>query len=272
LAIITLTTDFGFHDHFVGTLKGVILGIAPNAQIVDICHEVEAFDILGGALTIAQAYKYFPRGTVHLVVVDPGVGSQRRPIVASTGMHHFVGPDNGVLSAISDAFESVRHVTASEHFLKPVSQTFHARDIFAPVAAHLAAGVDVVALGPEISDYVRLNIPRPVREEGGTLRGVVLKVDHFGNLITNIAPQDAPGLFQASPSTFKIVLEGREIAKLCASYSDGGPGEVFAIAGSMGYLELSVKQGSAAEILGVAKGAEFTLTLPAKPPRRIIRV
>jgi S-adenosylmethionine hydrolase len=270
--VITLTTDFGLHDHFVGTLKGVILGIAPDAAIVDICHAVPSFDILDGALTIAAAYKYFPNGTVHIVVVDPGVGSLRRPIVGSTGAHRFVAPDNGVLSAVYDAEPAVqvRHITAESYFLQPVSRTFHARDIFAPVAAHLAAGVDGDAVGPEITDFVRLDTARPTASGENTWRGTVLKVDRFGNLITNIAAQNIPRLFQASPPAFKLVIANREIDHLRFSYSEAAPGEAFAIVGSMGYLEIAVNQASAGEILGVGKGAEFTLSL--KPPRKIIRL
>jgi S-adenosylmethionine hydrolase len=270
--IITLTTDFGLNDHFVGTLRGVILGIAPDAEIVDICHAVPAFDILDGALAIAAAYKYFPAGTVHIVVVDPGVGGARRPIVARVGAHQFVAPDNGVLSAIYRAEPDirVRHVTAESYFLQPVSRTFHARDIFAPVAAHLAAGVEAAALGPEIADYVRLDLPCPTPSGENSWHGVVLKEDRFGNLITNIAARDIPRLFQVSPPAFKIAFGNREINVMRSSYSEAALGEVFAIIGSMGYLEIAANQASATAILEVSKGAEFTLSL--KAPRKIIRV
>jgi S-adenosyl-L-methionine hydrolase (adenosine-forming) len=269
VAIITLTTDFGMQDHFVAALKGVILGITPSATIVDVSHAITAFDILDGALTIASSYKYFPDGSVHVVVVDPGVGSARRPLVARIGTHHFVGPDNGVLSAVGAG--EVRHLTSKDYFLPSVSKTFHARDIFAPVAAHLAKGVEMAALGPEISDYVRLEIPR-ARLDENVWRGVVLKVDRFGNLITNIGPQHVPALFHSHGAAFQMVLGGREINKIFSSYSSGTAGEVFAIAGSMGYLEIAANQGSAAKILNVSKGAEFTLALPEKPPRKVIRV
>jgi S-adenosylmethionine hydrolase len=148
--VITLTTDFGLQDHFVGTLRGVILGLVPDAQLVDISHSIQAFDLLDGTLTIAQAYKYFPAGTVHLVVVDPGVGTARRPLVASSERHRFVAPDNGVLSSVFAQEERMRvhQVTSDHYFLQPVSRTFHARDIFAPVAAYLARGVDSAQFGP----------------------------------------------------------------------------------------------------------------------------
>jgi S-adenosylmethionine hydrolase len=261
--IITLTTDFGLQDHFVGTLKGVILDIAPDAVIVDICHSIQPFDILDGTLTIAQAYKYFPSRTVHVVVVDPGVGGARRPIVASTESHHFVAPDNGVLSSVygEETGIQVRHITAERYFAQPLSNTFHARDIFTPVAAYLAKGIEASKLGPGISDYVRFNLPKPTPLGENNWSGVVLKVDRFGNLITNLSPQDIPQLFQTNPVSFKIFIAGREIAQKKASYSEGAPGDLFAIAGSMGYLEIAANQTSAAQILGVGKSSEFTLAL-----------
>ena len=197
--IITLTTDFGTNDHFVGVMKGVILDIVPEAEIVDICHAVQAFDVLDGALTISQAYSYFPTRTVHVVVVDPGVGTARRPILASSDKYHFVAPDNGVLSLVYAREERmhVRHITSEHYFLQPVSNTFHARDIFAPVAAYLAKEVDTLKFGEEVEEYVRFSAPKPKAVDANRLRGVVLKVDRFGNLITNITPQDAPMLFGA---------------------------------------------------------------------------
>src|SRR5215470_17743371 len=196
--IITLTTDFGTNDHFIGTMKGVILSIEPDAQIIDICHSVQAFDVLDGALTISQAYSYFPTGTIHMVIVDPGVGTARRPLVVSTEKHLFVAPDNGVLSLVYDREErlSVRHITADHYFLPSVSNTFHARDVFAPIAAYLAKLVDPERFGDEITDYTRFAAPRPKPVDAQTLKGVVLKVDRFGNLITSITPQDAPKLFE----------------------------------------------------------------------------
>src|SRR6266513_2460018 len=214
--IVTLTTDFGLNDHFVGTMKGVILKIVPNAEIVDICHSVQAFDILDGALALAQAYFYFPPRTVHLVIVDPGVGSARRPIVASSEEYNFVAPDNGVLSLMYAREErlSVRHITSDHYFLQPLSNTFHGRDIFAPVAAYLAKGVVDEKFGEEITDFVRFNAPKPKAVDANTLRGVVLKVDRFGNLVTNITPADAPLLFQPQPPHFKIVIGKREITEM----------------------------------------------------------
>ena len=263
LPIITLTTDFGVSDHFVGTIKGVILDLIPEVNIVDITHSVQAFDILDGALAISEAYSYFPTGTVHMVVVDPGVGSQRRPILATTERHHFVAPDNGVLSLVYGREERVhvRHITAEHYFLQPVSNTFHGRDIFSPIAAYVAKGVDFVKFGEEINDYVRFAAPRPKAVDERTLRGVVLKVDRFGNLITNFRPEDLPQLFQANPPSFKITAGKREITTLHAAYAEGAPGEVFAIIGSMGYVELSTNRGAAAQAVGSGKGTEVLITM-----------
>ena len=261
--IVTLTTDFGLNDHFVGTIKGVILDIVPDVEIVDICHSVQAFDVLDAALTIAQAYSYFPAGTVHLVVVDPGVGTARRPVIVTSERHHFVAPDNGVLSLIYAREERlhVRHVTAEHYYLQPVSNTFHGRDIFAPVTAYLAKGVDPAKFGDEITDFVRFNAPKPKPVDGKTLRGVVLKVDRFGNLVTNFTPQEVPALFQADPPPFKILIGQREITEIHTNYAQGAPGSVFGILGSMGYLEIVANRGSAAQILGLGKGSEVSLVM-----------
>jgi S-adenosylmethionine hydrolase len=261
--IITLTTDFGSNDHFVGAMKGVILDIVPDAQIVDICHAVQAFDVLDGALTISQAYSYFPNRTVHVVVVDPGVGTARRPIVASCDKYHFVAPDNGVLSLVyaREPRVHVRHITSEHYFLQPVSNTFHARDIFSPVAAYLAKEVDSLKFGEEIEDYVRFSAPKPKAVDGNRLRGVVLKVDRFGNLITNITPQDAPMIFGADPKAFKIVVGSREITELHNAYAEAAPGEVFGILGSMGFLEIAANRGAAAQLTGAGKGSDVSIIL-----------
>jgi len=261
--IITLTTDFGTNDHFVGTMKGVILSIEPDAHIVDICHSVQAFDVLDGALTISQAYSYFPTGTVHMVVVDPGVGTARRPLVVSSERHHFVAPDNGVLSLVFQREQrlNARHVTGEHYFLQPVSNTFHARDIFSPVAAYLAKGVDPAKFGEEVTDFVRFSAPKPKPVNENTLRGVVLKVDRFGNLITNITPQDAPMLFGENPGAFKIMVGTREIREIKEAYALGAPGEVFGILGSMGFLEIAANRGAAAQLLGVGKGTDVNIVL-----------
>jgi S-adenosyl-L-methionine hydrolase (adenosine-forming) len=261
--IITLTTDFGLNDHFVGAMKGVILDIVPEAEIVDISHAVQAFDVLDGALAISQAYSYFPNGTIHVVVVDPGVGTERRPILATSDGYFFVAPDNGVLSMVYAREERihVRHITSEHYFRQPVSSTFHARDVFAPVAAYLAKQVDSHKFGDEVEDYVRFAAPRPKPVAENRLRAVVLKVDRFGNLITNVTPQDVPALFAETPAAFKIVVGSREITTIRSAYAEGAPGEVFGILGSMGYLEIAANRAAAAQITGAAKGSEVSILL-----------
>ena len=259
--IITLTTDFGTNDHFVGAVKGVILDIVPEAAIVDITHAIQAYDVLDGAIAISQTYSYFPTGTVHMVVVDPGVGTTRRPIIASSDGYHFVAPDNGVLSMVYAKEERihVRHVTSDHYFHQPVSSTFHGRDVFAPVAAYLAKLVDSHKFGDEIEDYVKFAAPRPKPTGENRLRAVVLKVDRFGNLITNLTPQDAPNLFGANPASFKIVVGNKEITEIRNTYAEGSPGEVFGILGSMGYLEIVANRAAAAQLTGAGKGAEVSI-------------
>ena len=259
--IVTLTTDFGTSDHFVGAVKGVILDIVPEAAIVDITHAIQAFDVLDGAIAISQTYSYFPTGTVHMVVVDPGVGTTRRPIIASSDGYHFVAPDNGVLSMIYAKEDRihVRHVTSEHYFRQPVSNTFHGRDVFAPVAAYLAKLVDSHKFGDEIEDYVKFAAPKPKPAGDNRLRAVVLKVDRFGNLITNLTPQDAPNLFGADPAPFKIVVGSKEITDIRTNYAEGAPGEVFGILGSMGYLEIVANRAPAAQVTGAGKGSEVSI-------------
>jgi S-adenosyl-L-methionine hydrolase (adenosine-forming) len=261
--IITLTTDFGLNDHFVGTMKGVIHGINADAQIVDICNSVQSFDILEGALTIEQAYRYFPVDTINMVIIDPGVGSARRPILVTTEKHRFVAPDNGVLSLVYDREEriSVRHITSDHYFLQPTSKTFHGRDIFAPVAAWLSKGVDAAKFGDEITDFARFTMPRPKKISETEIKSVVMKVDKFGNLVTNISPEDVPQLFGENPPPFKLSVGKGEVTSLLGTYAEGTAGQPFAILGSMGYLEISANRAFAAQLLGANKGAEVTLTL-----------
>ena len=254
--VVTFTTDFGLSDPFVGILHGVVLNIEPNTRIVDVCHSIASYDILDGAWTIAQAYRFFPARTVHVVIVDPGVGGTRRPIIVETEDNIFVAPDNGVLSLI-EARESkfvVRHVTAERYFLQPVSQTFHGRDIFAPVAGWLSKGVSPSEFGPEISDYVRAPFPQLESIGENSLRGVVVKADKFGNLITNIGEADLLAI-SAKGNPISILIAGQTLTRICRSYAEGGEDEVFAIIGSSGYLELAAKQASAAEKLAAGAGS-----------------
>lgn len=255
--IVTLTTDFGLADHFVGTMKGVILGICPQAQIVDLSHDIAPFAIAEGAYLVAQAYGYFPENTVHVVVVDPGVGSARRALVVEAAGQFFVAPDNGVLSMIyAREKHRVRAIANSRYFRKPVSQTFHGRDIFAPIAAHLAAGVSAAKIGKPIRDHIQLDFGKPVRVAERTWAGRILKVDRFGNLITNFHTNEFPNLTNGGLS---LVLGSHRVILVARNYAERAPGELFVIAGSSGYLEVSVNQDSAARITGCAAGAPVEL-------------
>ena len=258
--IITLTTDFGIADHFAGTMKGVILGICPDAHIVDISHQVTPFEIAEAGFVIAQAYRYFPKRTVHLVIVDPGVGTSRRPILLEAAGQYFVAPDNGVLTLIylEEEKRKVRVITNEKYFLDSVSRTFHGRDIFSPVAAHLAAGVKPSRFGKAAEDYMRLSFEKPMRTARRGWTGAVLKVDRFGNLITNFPARDFP---QLEKQPFELQVGLQMVRRLAQNYAECGVGEVFAIAGSSGYLEVSSSQASAAKILGCGVGAPVELRL-----------
>jgi S-adenosylmethionine hydrolase len=257
--VITLTTDFGLSDHFVGTMKGVILSICREAEIVDISHQVGAFEVTEGAFVLTQAYRYFPRGTVHVVVIDPGVGTSRRPILMEAAGQHFVAPDNGVLSMIcAREKHKVRAITAEKYFLKPVSRTFHGRDIFAPVAAHIASGIPATRMGKPVDDYLRLNFEKPVRTARRGWTGAILKIDHFGNLITNFPAHEFPDL-QERPFEMSVGLQ--TVSQFAQNYAERGPGELFLIIGSSGYMEVSACQASAAKLLGCGVGAPVDLRI-----------
>lgn len=261
--VVTLITDFGDADHFVGVMKGIILGINPDVEIVDVCHQVNSYDIFDAAFTLAQSYRFFPSDTIHLVVVDPGVGTTRRPLLARTIEQKFVAPDNGVLSLVYEREESieVRHITSDHYFLNPLSHTFHARDVFAPVVGWLSRGLEVDKFGEPITDYVKFPSPKPKQVSDRLVTGKVLRVDKFGNVITNLMPDDLPQLFSESPPPFKIIINQQEITKLNLSYSLGKPSEIFAIVGSSGYLEICTTRGSAAKALNASRGAEVGVVL-----------
>ena len=261
--IVTFTTDFGLNDPFVGVMHGVVLNIHPDTAIVDLCHAVASYDVMDGAWTIAQSYRFFPPRTVHVVIVDPGVGSTRRPIIVETENHVFVAPDNGVLSMVEarETKFTVRHVTADRYFLQPVSQTFHGRDVFAPIAGWLSKGMAPPEFGPEITDYVRLPLAQVERIGDDSLRGQVLMVDKFGNLITNIGEVDAPALFASEIPPVNILIAGQTITRLCRSYAEAGDDEIFAIVGSSGYLEIATREASAAEKLAAGVGTPVGVIL-----------
>jgi S-adenosylmethionine hydrolase len=257
-AIVTLTTDFGLSDHFSGVMKGVILGICPGARIVDITHQASAFEITEAAFTIAEAYRWFPKKTVHLVVIDPGVGTSRRPIIAEAAGQVFVAPDNGVLSMIyAREKHKVRAITSEKHFLKPVSRTFHGRDVFAPTAARLAAGTPPARFGKLVHDYCRLRFADPIRTGKRIWQGTILKIDHFGNLITNLRIADFPDLARRP---FRLLCGQVALTHLSETFADGAPGEPVLIVGSSGYLEIVANRASAAQLLGCVTGAPVDLT------------
>jgi len=251
--VISLLTDFGALDHYAGAMKGVILGICPDAQLVDISHEVPVYAIMEAAFTLTQAWTCFPEGTVHLAVVDPGVGSARRPILVEGGGHYFVAPDNGLLTMIYDAVpvHQTREITAERYYRNPVSRTFHGRDIFAPVAAHLANGIAPVEFGKPIGDYVRLDFARPARSGPRTWTGAVLKVDRFGNLITNF---DSGSWLRLAAEPFEMKVGTRLVSRMASNYTEMDPGDLFVIGGSSGYLEVSLNRGNAAEMVGAKSG------------------
>jgi len=258
--IITLTTDYGTNDHLVGVLKGVILKINPDAQIVDITHQVTPFDLLDGALSIAAAYSYFPPRSVHVVIVDPGVGTERRPILVSGQNHYFLAPDNSVLSGIYEREHPVvvRHITSEHYFLQPVSKTFHGRDVFAPVAAWLSKNWQPASMGEEITDFKRFAMPRP-KEADGLLKGVVLKVDAFGNLITNFRVEDLPAN-AVEKGEVRLQIGSQPVTKLVPTFAQGLAGEAVAYIGSSGFLEVAMNKGSAARTLGLGRGTPVLLT------------
>ena len=258
--IIALTTDFGLSDHFVGVMKGVILGIQPAAQFIDISHGVQPYDIADGAFTIAQAYRYFPKKTIHVVVVDPGVGSARRPLLAEMAGQYFVAPDNGVLSMIfaREPAARVRHITNERYFLHPVSRTFHGRDVFSPVAAHLAAGVTPAQFGTRIEDHIRATFDEPTLTGKHTWTGAILKADHFGNLATNFHVDQFPSV---RTHAFALKVGLQSVTRLALTFSECAAGELFVVVGSSGYIEVAASEGSAAQALGCGPGSPVELTI-----------
>lgn len=242
--LITLLTDFGSKDHYAGVMKGVILGINPDARIVDITHEVEKYNICEAAFMLKSYYRYFPPGTVHMAVVDPGVGGPRRPLALEAGGYFFVGPDNGIFSPVIGSVDNARavEITNSAYMLGGVSATFHGRDIFAPAAAHLSSGMDICRLGGPAAEPVALDIPKP-SVNGNEISGAVLYEDSFGNLVTNI-----PGS-SIKPGS-RVHVAGYVLDGISGSYGEAAKGGLLAIIGSTGLLEISVNQGSAKELLG----------------------
>lgn len=257
--IITLLTDFGTKDHYVASMKGVILQINPRCRMIDVSHQVTPHDIHEGAFLLANAYSYFPRGTIHLAVVDPGVGGPRKPVLLVTQNYFFVGPDNGLFTFVAQR-EKVKQVvvlTKKKYHLSKISMTFHGRDIFAPVAAHLSLGIKPSALGHKIDSLF------PSRFEGafikdGNLHGEILHVDSFGNLITNVDETKISRYIRGRP--FAVQVGRKSIHGLRQGYWEGKKGEPVALLGSGGFVEISVREGSAQKILKVKKGDSIVIS------------
>lgn len=253
--IISLITDFGLSDHFVGTLKGTILNINPEVKIVDITHEIKSHDIFEAAFAIKCSYNYFPPQTIHLIVVDPGVGSKRRPIIATTDKYIFIAPDNGVLSFIyeDETFNRVLEITAKHYFLKNISSTFHGRDIFSPIAAWLSRGVNIDHFGKEIKDYLKLDLPKPAALEN-RIEGEIIHIDRFGNLISNISKEFFEKIKDKSgKDKFEINFHHLNIHKIGNYFAEVEEGQPCALFGSTNFLEICLNKKNASQILRAGK-------------------
>ncbi len=259
--IITLTTDFGSTDIYVGAMKGVILSVNPQARIVDLTHEVAPQDVIGGGFALGAAYSFFPAGTVHVAIVDPGVGSARRPLLIETYTHFFIGPDNGIFSRVLAGrdVQQVIELNNPAFFLPVQSATFHGRDIFAPVAAHLSKGVALSRLGTVINDPVIVHVPEPMILDRWHAEGAIVHIDRFGNLITNIHKNFLDRFAGASP--FVATVHKKKIARLLGNYAAAKDKELFCIIGSSGLLEVSMNKKSAADYLRARKGDTLMLSI-----------
>lgn len=260
--IITLTTDFGLQDHYVSAMKAVILGISPDVRMIDISHDIPAQDIMAGAWVIRNSAFLFPENTVHLVVIDPGVGTSRQPICLRIHDQYFVGPDNGIFSLLYDEFEyEAFKLSKREFWREEVSRTFHGRDIFAPVAAHISRGVPLKDLGEPASDLVTYHWAVPIADKDG-LQGWVVHIDRFGNLITNISEQLMREHIRSS--RLKIYVGNTMIKKLVKTFGDVEDGDPAAFIGSSGMLEIGINKGNASRLLNVDKGAQISIMLQNK--------
>lgn len=259
-----MTTDFGYADPFVGVMKGVIYGINPQTNIIDLTHDITPQGIKDAAFVIGMHYHYFPKNSVHLVVVDPGVGSQRRPVLVAAREHYFIGPDNGVFSCIyKQALEDLRviRITSEQFFLMKDSPTFQGRDVFAPCAAWLSTGEDIGNFGEIITDIHVIDLPVPLRQSDQILQGEVILLDRFGNAITNIQEADINELVRSrNQGVLRITLKGIDLP-LMGFYSEADSGSISALVNSSGYLELFIFQGSAASKYSIVPGNRVTVSL-----------
>jgi S-adenosylmethionine hydrolase len=253
-SIVTLLTDFGTQDYFVGAMKGVILSRNPHAQIVDITHEIPPQDIHAGAFNLLSTYKDFPPGTIHLAVVDPGVGSNRRALVVDCADQLWVGPDNGLFGWICQREGKWRafDLTSERFFRHPISNTFHGRDIFAPVAAALSLGHEPPEFGSELNDIVQIESLEPITIDKHKIQGRIIHIDRFGNCVTNLTYASLSA--QGAPAAWRIVLNDQEINSFHPFFAEAGANEVFCTTGSAGFLEISVRNSSAAKLLNVQRG------------------
>jgi S-adenosylmethionine hydrolase len=258
---IALLTDFGLQEHYVGAMKGAILTVCPEATLVDVLHEVPAHDVLAGALALEAAYRSFPEGTVFVAVVDPGVGSERRPIAVAAGRWLFVGPDNGLLGFVLAAHSDARvHLLANPALAhEEISPVFHGRDLFGPAAGHLARGLALAEVGPVVSDAVRLELPPTTRTRDGW-HGAVLRADRFGNMITNLRDVDLAALGETGTGRLEVLAGGR-VLPFVRTYSDVAEGEPCALVGSGGRLEIAVNRGRADRLLAAQRGAVVVVRL-----------
>ena len=264
MSVITLMTDFGIKDGNVGVMKGVIWGLCPTAQISDLSHMIRAQNIREAAFVLARSAPYFPQGSIHVVVVDPGVGTQRRPMAAHIGDWFYVGPDNGTITGLLERAEQEGwqadfvELDQPEYWLQNISYVFHGRDIFSPVAAHLANGVSLAKLGSSFTDPVRVELPKPEKTQDGW-RGEVTHIDHFGNISTNIRVENL-GEAMKQKENITVRLSGIEINGLVNTFGERPVGELIALIGSTGNLGIALVNGDAAAKLGVKQGNEILVT------------
>ena len=269
MGVITLLTDFGTKDYFSGAMKGAILSVNPQANVVDITHEIPSHDVRSAAFTLANYYKNFPPATIHVCVVDPGVGSERRAVLLEAGDYFFLAPDNGLLSFVFDEFENrenaplpprvlpprrfrVFELKNEKYFAANVSRTFHGRDVFAPVAAHLSNGVEPEEFGAEIDDFIRFETPKPRKISAVETEAEIIHIDCFGNLITNLKTEDLP-------AKFVLEVNGTRVEKHRKFYAEAGKSEIFSISGSAGFLEVAAFRDSAESLLQAEVGAKVSL-------------